>query len=218
MSDTNKTQATDDISLGEKLGVVIQKLPSGDITFAEIRDLVGQDGLLFLCALLTLVFMIPVSIPGVSTVFGAAILMIGVSRLFKCNLWLPKQLSSRKLSADKIRSALQKGVVWFHRLEKITRPHRWSVLTHGSITLVNDLALILGALLLMAPFGSIPFTNTIPALAVLLLAIGTLQRDGICVLLGHFANLGAIVYFYFLIRLGVEGVEKIRELIQRLFN
>ena len=34
-------------------------------------------------------FLIPVSIPGVSTVFGAAILLVGVSRLSGRQLWLP---------------------------------------------------------------------------------------------------------------------------------
>src|SRR3990172_4428116 len=59
-------------SLGEKLALIIQNLPPDSLSVAEIRDRVGQDGLLLLTALLTLVFMIPVSIPGVSTVFGAA--------------------------------------------------------------------------------------------------------------------------------------------------
>jgi hypothetical protein len=64
-------------SLGAKLKAITDSLPPDGVTLAEIRDLVGQDGLLILTALLTIVFMVPVSIPGVSTVFGAAILLIG---------------------------------------------------------------------------------------------------------------------------------------------
>jgi hypothetical protein len=51
----------------------------------------------------------------------------------------------------------------------------------------------------MAPFGLIPFSNTLPALALLLLAIGFLQRDGVCILLGHLVNVATIIYFGFLI-------------------
>ncbi|HLA81293.1 MAG TPA: exopolysaccharide biosynthesis protein, partial [Thermoleophilia bacterium] len=69
-------------SLGEKLALIIRNLPSHEVTLAEIRDLVGQDGLLLLTVFLSIVFLIPVSIPGLSTVFGAAILLIGISRLF----------------------------------------------------------------------------------------------------------------------------------------
>ncbi|HSV43124.1 MAG TPA: exopolysaccharide biosynthesis protein, partial [Candidatus Bathyarchaeia archaeon] len=77
-------------SLGEKLKVVIDRLPAEGVSLSEIRDLFGQEGLLLLIIFLTIPFMVPVSIPGVSTVFGAAILLIGVSRLLGRNLWLPK--------------------------------------------------------------------------------------------------------------------------------
>jgi hypothetical protein len=201
-------------ALGEKLKIIIENLPPDTVTLAEIRDRLGQDGLLLLTAFLTLVFMIPVSIPGVSTVFGAAILLIGVTRLFHRSLWLPKRLQDRELPAEKLRAGLRGGMVWFHRLERISRPHRLKWLTgHGVAGVANDLALILGAGLLMAPFGLIPFSNTLPALALLLLAIGLLQRDGVCILLGHCANLATIVYFTVLI--AGSGVA-IRELLRAI--
>ena len=96
-------------SLGEKLTVVIDKLPPEGVTVVEILDLVGRDSLLLVTAFLTLVFLIPVSIPGVSTVFGAAILLIGVTRLFRRNLWLPKSFGNRIISTEKLRAALQRA-------------------------------------------------------------------------------------------------------------
>ncbi|RPI10450.1 MAG: exopolysaccharide biosynthesis protein, partial [Zetaproteobacteria bacterium] len=147
-----------------------------------------------------------------STVFGAAILLIGINRLFRCSLWLPQRLQERALPADKLRAGLTGGMVWFHRLERISRPHRLKWLAgQGAVSVTNDLALILGAGLLMAPFGLIPFSNTLPALALLLLAIGLLQRDGVCILLGHCANLATIVYFGVLI---AGGGVAIRELLR----
>jgi hypothetical protein len=197
-------------ALGAKLKTIIANLPPETVTLAEIRDRLGQDGLLLLTAFLTLVFMIPVSIPGVSTVFGAAILLIGINRLFRCSLWLPQRLQERALPAEKLRAGLTGGMVWFHRLERISRPHRLKWLTgQGVVGVANDLALILGAGLLMAPFGLIPFSNTLPALALLLLAIGLLQRDGVCILLGHLANMATMVYFTVLI---AGGGVAIREL------
>lgn len=80
--------------------------------------------------------------------------------------------------------------------------------------LVNNAALVLGALLLMAPFGFIPFSNTVPGVALMCLAIGLLQRDGLMVLLGHVANVLSIVYFAVLI--GGGGLA-IRELFLRFF-
>jgi hypothetical protein len=183
-------------SLEEKLKVVIGNLPESGVTLSEIRDLVGQDGLLLLTVLLTLVFMVPLSIPGVSTVFGLAILLIGVSRLLGRTLWLPKRIAHRVLPTDKLRTVLSKGSIWLHRLERVSRPHRLNLLAStGMAEILNNCALIAGAALLMAPFALVPFSNTLPALALLFLSIGMLQRDGLCILFGHLSNLATIIYF-----------------------
>ena len=196
-------------TLGDKLEAVIGQMPPTGVTLADIRDLIGQDGLLFLTVFLTLVFMVPVSIPGVSTVFGGAILLIGISRLFGRSLWLPRRMALRVLPADKVRAALKKGSVWLHRLERVSRPHRLNLFVSSALMeTVNSLALILGAALLMAPFGLIPFSNTLPALALLFLAIGLLQRDGLCVLFGHLSNLATIVYFTVLLVGGGAAVHE----------
>jgi hypothetical protein len=57
----------------------------------------------------------------------------------------------------------------------------------------------------------IPFSNTFPALAILCLAVGLLQRDGACILLGYCANVGTIIYFTVLI---AGGGLAIREALQ----
>jgi hypothetical protein len=177
-------------SLGARLKVIVTDLPPDKVTLAEIRDLLGQDGLLLLAAFLTLVFLIPVSIPGVSTVFGAAILLIGVSRLLNRSLWVPKRFLERQLPAEKLCAGLNRGVIWVHRLERISRSHRLTWLTcNGFINALNNCALILGA------------------------ALGLLQRDGVCILLGHFVNLATIAYFMLLI---AGGGVTIHEIFQRI--
>lgn len=187
-------------SLSAKLKLVIDALPPGRVGVADIRDLFGQEGLMLLSVFLTMPFMIPVSIPGVSTVFGVAILLIGVSRLLGRKLWLPKRIEQRTIPANRLRTGLTQGLKVVQRLERIARPFRLKWLTAGKVTdALNSCSLIAGALLLMAPFGLIPFSNTLPALALLLLAIGFLQRDGVCILLGHLVNLATIIYFGFLI-------------------
>ena len=196
---TQQTPA-DERSPADKLEATIEALPADTVTLAQVRDMVGNEGLMLLAAFLTIVFLVPVSVPGVSTVFGAGILLIGVSRLFRLELWLPKRIERRLVDTEKLRSALRRGLVWFRRLERISRPHRisWAA-SDGAVRVVNDCAIILGAGLLMAPFGLIPFSNTFPAVALLFLAIGSLQRDGLFILLGHLSNLVTIAYFALLI-------------------
>lgn len=190
-------------SLAEQLQRLIDGLPADGLALGALLDAVGEEGLLLLSLLLVLVFLIPVSIPGVSTVFGAAILMVGLSRLSGRPLWIPARLKQRQLPSERVRAGLSSGLVWVHRLERISRPHRLPSLADGrGIGLVNNLAFISAALLLMAPFGFVPFSNTLPALALLFYAVGLIQRDGLAILIGHVAQLATVIYFGVLIGAG----------------
>jgi hypothetical protein len=151
--------------------------------------------------------MVPVSIPGVSTVFGLVMALIGVGVMTDRPPWLPDRLMRKQFPADRLRLALEKGAVWIHRLGRISRPSI-AVLTHGTgMARVNGLMLIAGALLLMAPFGFIPFSNTLPGVAILFLAIGMLQRDGRSILLGYTATALTILYFVFLLLGGIAVLQ-----------
>jgi len=182
-----------------KLSVTLREvsaaLPEGAVSLRHLLESIGEQGMLLLCALLTLPFMIPVSIPGVSTVFGFAILSIGIGVTINRVPWLPRQILDRPLSTDSLRQAFDKSMGVVGRVERLVRP-RWSWLTRSpAARFAHGLALILAALLLMLPFGLVPFSNTLPALAALLLALGLVERDGVFIAAGHLMNVATIVYF-----------------------
>ncbi len=55
--------------------------------------------------------------------------------------------------------------------------------------------MVAGAALLMVPFGFLPFSNTLPAIALLFIAAGFMQRGGLYMLLGHLVNIATVFYF-----------------------
>jgi len=185
---------------------------SGDmVNLHDIINIFGRDGMLVLCAFLTLPFMVPVSIPGASTLFGLAIGLIGVGVMTHRPLWLPDRLIRKKFPTHSLRLVLERGAVWLHRLEQVSRPSI-PVLTCGvGMARVNGLMLIAGALLLMAPFGLIPFSNTLPGLAILFLTIGMLQRDGRSVLLGYMTLILTALYFAVLLQGGIAFLQGVIE-------
>ena len=184
------------LSLGEQLQAIIDQLPDEGVSLGSLVEVIGDEGLLLLTALMVLVFLVPVSIPGVSTVFGAAIVMVGISRLTGRPFWLPRRLRERVLPGARVRNALAAGLQWVQRFERISRPHRLRRLAEQRAWLITgNLAYITAALLLMAPLSFLPFSNTPPAIALLLYAIGFIQRDGGAVLAGHAAQLASLVYF-----------------------
>lgn len=201
-------------SLGEKLDAVIKNLPATEVTIIEILDRIGHDSLMFMTIFLSLVFLVPVSIPGVSTVFGTAILLIGLSRLINRKLWLPKRIANRTIAAEKLAIVLTKALVFFRRLEKFSRPYRFpQVAREGKVGLLNKLSYILAALLLMVPFGFIPFSNTLPAIALIFLAVGVIQKDGFCIFMGHLFNLVTMIYFTALIAGGGFTINELLRLL-----
>lgn len=183
-------------SLGDKIEALIHRIPHGEVTLMDIMEIIGSDSLMFLAIFLSLVFLVPVSIPGVSTVFGSAILLIGIARLLSRRLWLPQRIVQRAIPAERLAPVMRRALTWFRRFEKVSRPHRLPQLTTASrVVFFNALSFILAALLLMVPFGFIPFSNTLPAIAIIFLAVGMIQKDGGIILLGHLSNIVTIAYF-----------------------
>jgi hypothetical protein len=174
---------------------VSERLPPGTASLRDLIALSGEQGLLLLCALLTLPFLLPVSVPGVSTVFGAAIILIGIGVTLNRVPWLPRRILDRPLPTTQIKSVFGRGARLVARFEHLIRP-RWLVLTRGAtLNGLHGSALILAGVLLIAPLGLIPFSNTLPGFAILFLALGMLERDGAFIVAGYVMNLATIVYF-----------------------
>lgn len=180
--------------LSHMLTGLIDEIHGDTITLRELLERSGRQGMLLICALSTLPFLIPVSIPGVSTVFGAAIVLLA-SALFLNRLpWLPQRILNKPLDAHKLVPVLRKGAGLVSKIDRWVK-ERWLHLTSATMLRLNSAAVVFGGLLLMAPLGPIPFSNTAPAVGILLLTIGLLQRDGLCVLLGYLGLVLSVLYF-----------------------
>jgi hypothetical protein len=184
-----------DASLSETLARVRAALTGERVTLQELLVLIGEQGLLLFVMFLMVPFLLPVSIPGVSTVFSVVVVLVGAGIASNRLPWLPQRLLARSVPVDSLLPALDRAVVLMHRIDRVIRP-RLLVLTHGAtLNRINGIMLVLGGVLLLFPLGLVPFSNTLPGLAVLLLAAGLLQRDGIFVLLGYLMLALTVCYF-----------------------
>jgi hypothetical protein len=182
-------------SLSQTLTDIAHSINTETITLRQLFELVGEQGLLLLCAFLTIPFLIPVSIPGVSTVFGAAIILIGIGITLNRLPWVPNRLMSRPIATEKLIPTLDKGAQMVAKIERFIHPRMKGLTDGAAINRLNGLALVFSAVLLMFPFGLIPFSNTLPGLAILFLAIGILQRDGLFIIFGYLMMIVTIIYF-----------------------
>ncbi|MGN1056839.1 MAG: exopolysaccharide biosynthesis protein [Comamonas sp.] len=180
--------------LSQLLTSVIDDIRGDTITLRSLLERCGREGMLMVCAIACLPFLIPVSIPGVSTVFGAAIVLLAVALFLNRLPWLPQRILDKDMDANKLRPVLLKGVGIVSKLDRWLQP-RWHGLTTSPMQRFNSAVLVFGGLLLMAPLGLIPFSNTVPAVGILLLTVGMMQRDGLFVLLGYLGHILTVVYF-----------------------
>lgn len=184
-----------DASLAFTLRRTVAALQNDTVTLRELLELVGEQGLLLFCIMLTLPFLFPVSIPGISTVFGLVIILIGIGVTLNKVPWLPQQLMSRMFEREKLITTLERGAKAIDRLERWVKP-RFSLMTTGTfINKVNGAALTLCGILLLFPLSFVPFSNTLPAIGILFLALGTLELDGYLIIAGYISLFLTLIYF-----------------------
>ena len=184
-----------DRKTSELLEDIIHSIKGEHITLRDLLAMMGESGLLLLCAFLSLPFLFPVSIPGVSTVFGAGIVLISAAITLNRLPWLPAKVADRRLESGKLRPVLERGVTFLRKFDRFFKPRMVSLTSGAVMNRVNGLVLMGVGVLLMAPLGLIPFSNTLPGVAILLLAAGISQRDGLIVLAGYVMVVLTVVYF-----------------------
>ncbi|MCC7206347.1 MAG: exopolysaccharide biosynthesis protein [Anaerolineae bacterium] len=173
---------------------VANGLPPDHITIRGLLKQIGEQGMLFFCIILTIPFLTPIPLPGVSTVFGLLIMLIALGVILNRVPWLPRQLLERRVSSQQLAPVLNRGAQLFSRFERFIRP-RWLALTHGATTnRLNGVILFIAGALLILPLPVIPLSNMLPGYAVLFLAVGMLQRDGLFVVLGYLLTIISAVY------------------------
>ncbi len=194
-----------DVSLDEALRRAAARIQAETITLGDLLELVGEQGLLVFCIILTVPFLFPVSIPGVSTVFGAVIILIGVGVTLNRLPFLPAALTRRELQRAQLLPVIERGIEFVTRLQRFIRPRLQGVTEGAVMSRVNGIVLTVAGALLILPLSLIPFSNTIPAVAIMLLAMGMLQRDGYFVLGGYLFTVFTFIYFGLLVLAAVAA-------------
>jgi hypothetical protein len=170
--------------------------PESTLTLRQLDHIFGDDGapitILFLC----LPFLFPMPIPGISTAFGFAIILLTVRIAWPTPLPLPQFTDRITLKGHTARQIADLSLKHVLRIEKYLKP-RASYLTSGIAKTVAAGAMILSAIALALPIPPvIPFTNTLPAVAISLLSLGLLMRDGLMVALGHLIHVASWAYMF----------------------
>lgn len=158
-----------------------------------------------LLALLTLPFIIPLPLPGLSTPFGIAIALFGLRLATHRRPLLPRWFLRRKIPPAAARALIQRGVPVIRRAERWLHPRLLPLSRWPPFRSITGLAIASCGFVLALPLP-IPLSNTLPALGALLLALGAMEEDGLFLLLGWALALAAWVALSVLCWMGKIGL------------
>jgi hypothetical protein len=183
----------------EKLRALLDGLPDGSVTLGDVIDALGSAGTGLFLLLLSLTALIP----GIAPVFGAALCAISLGLILGHEApLLPARMRRWTLDPGRLRAGLDRLAPRIAWLETWLHP-RGDHLLRASGPRVLGIASLINGLLIVLP---IPFGNTAPAIAMLLLSLGLVTGDGIAVAAGLAATVIALAVDAAFVGLGFTAV------------
>lgn len=162
---------------GRKLSEVLNDLQSGDGARVSVGEIVGalRDRSF---APLMVIFAAPnvfLFIPGSSVFTAVPLMFLAVQLLLgRANVWLPRFVADRAIERASFDRIVSVSVPYVERIERLARPRWWPTSYPFAERAIGLAALILAVFL----FLPIPFANGLPALSIVMLALGLSERDG----------------------------------------
>lgn len=168
----------------------------------QLLDALGDRGLASVLLLLAIPQVLPTPLL-LSNLLALPILAVAVQMLLGCHSpWLPAWVLRRSLARDRLERGCARLVPLLRRIERLIRPRYSFVWSRWNGRLLGAACLAI-ALVSVAP---LPFTGWVPGWALLLVALGLLQHDGLVVLAGLALGAVAVAIFLAVIAAGLLAV------------
>jgi hypothetical protein len=172
--------ASEDLAISARLDQLVASTEGESVTLGWILDHLNERAF----GLFLLILALPCCIPllyGVPQVVALPLMFISLQVLAGRRVpWLPGKLSAREVATESLRNLSVRAAPWLRRIETFSRP-RLGFLTRAPLDRLVGAALVVFSASILVP---LPATNTVPGFAVVIVAMGLLQRDGILVLIG----------------------------------
>ncbi|MEQ9260400.1 MAG: exopolysaccharide biosynthesis protein [Roseovarius sp.] len=169
-----------DIAISDRLEQLVTDAPGETVTLDWVLAQLHERAF----GLFLLILALPCCIPflyGVPQVVALPLMFVSVQILLGRRVpWLPARLGARTITKAGLTSLAARSKPWLRRIEAVSRP-RLAFLTRAPLDRLLGLALVVFSASILVP---LPGTNTVPGFAVVLVAMGLLQRDGILTLIG----------------------------------
>jgi hypothetical protein len=180
--------------LSEEINVLLKIIAERPLRLREMLFVMQGRAYMLLLILLSLPFCTPIPIPGLSTVFGGIIALIGIRLSLRLNPWLPGRILDAEISPKLVRTLLNAAHKTAKGIEVLLKPRLSFLVDFLLLHHLYGAMIFISGLLLMLPLP-IPFSNILPAITVVFLAAALLERDGYFVIAGVLAFVVDAAFF-----------------------
>jgi hypothetical protein len=181
------------LKLSAVLRHVVEVFAQRPVTLRELIVVLQGRAYTLLMLLLALPFLLPMPVPGLSSVLGTVIAVIALRLTLGQKPWLPNRLLDRELP-PKFFPALLSGASRVLRfLEVMLKPCQLWLTASPLLLQLHAFIILVAAFVLLLPLP--PGTNFPPALCIVIMASGLLERDGRFILGGYLAFALNVVFF-----------------------
>lgn len=160
---------------------------TGPLRLSDVLSSADDRGFALVLLLATFPFVLPFPTLGLATPVGFALALAAFGLVLGRQAVLPASLGALEIGPAPLAraAAVVSRATWV--LTKVTRP-RLPFMLGRAMRIALGLSLFVAAVVLGLPIP-LPLSNFFPAVAILLLATGMLEGDGLLVLAGHVATL-----------------------------
>lgn len=195
-----------DATFSEELAQLGARFSDRPLRLREILEATQGRSYYLLLFVVALPFVGPIPLPGLSIPFGLVVSVVGLRLAFNRGPWIPERLLEREISSETFRRVLKLTARVVRGLEFFVRPRLGFVVNHVTFSRVAGMLIASSGLMLMLPLP-LPFSNSLPAWSVLLLAAGALGRDGLFFFAGCAMFVVSLAFFAFVAFSGAEAFE-----------
>jgi len=168
--------------------------PEQYLTIGELLELLRRRSYGALLIMLSLAGLIP----GISFFAAVADFLLGLQIALGFHApRLPNIIQKQRIHREKTLKFTQEVMPWLERIEEYVKP-RWEPLSSANARRVIGAMICVLAAIAILP---LPFINFLPNFAIICLALGIIERDGLCLLIGSAIALMAIWISQIMVRM-----------------
>ena len=187
------------IKLSSILQETLDKFENCDITISQLSNELGTRAYGTFLVLMSLPNFIPLLsvVSCILLIFHSAQMSFGIT-----NPWMPKILKDYSFKKQSLEIILSKNIHLLEASEHFIKPRLLFMNSIAGLRITGVIIFFINLILLVP----IPFSNFIPATAIMMIGLGLIQKDGLMVLISAFLGVSYCIVFIILL---VSAIDKL---------